>query len=71
MTSKEAMQDVERALGRALADDQASAAERHIRDGRVGQWQGWFTGEQLQAVEERLAKFGLSLAEFGQRGIVS
>lgn len=64
MTTREAMIEAESALGRALANDQRIASERHVRDGKVGKWQEWFSDADVALVNERLARFGLSLEDF-------
>lgn len=63
-TSIDSVKKIEQILGHSLADDQKDPRVSHVKDGRVGKWNGLFTAEDLSFTEKRLAEFDIKMDMF-------
>jgi len=64
LSSKDSMKNIENKIGYAFGDDQNNSKERHVRDGAIGKWKGYFNKDDLKSIENGLNLFDLSLADF-------
>jgi hypothetical protein len=64
LSSKDSMKNIENNIGYAFGDDQIDPKERHVRDGAIGKWKGYFNNDDLKSIEDKLNLFDLSLADF-------
>ena len=64
LSSKDSMKNIENKIGHAVGDDQCDHKERHVRDGAIGKWKGYFFEDDLKKIENGLNIFDLSLADF-------
>ena len=47
-----------------IGSDQVDPNESHIRGGEIGKWRKRLSNDDLEEIQKRLARFGLSLDEF-------
>ena len=60
----ESLRVLEQAMPGALARDQSAADETHMRGGEVGKWKAALDDGDLALISDRLAQFGIGLADF-------
>jgi hypothetical protein len=64
LSCKDSIKRIEKTLGHSLVGDQADPNESHVRGGEVGKWTKHLNNDDLDEIQKRLARFGLSLADF-------
>lgn len=64
LSSKDTLKRIEKSIGHSIAHDQTDPNESHVRDGAIGKWKQHLNENDIQLVQEWLARFGLSLEEF-------
>ena len=65
MAAPENLINLEREQGKTLANDQKiNKGNTHMRDGGTGVWKKHLGDDDLDYVEEKLKRFGLSLRDF-------
>ena len=64
LSSKDSIKKIERTIGHSIGSDQADANESHIRGGETGKWKKHLNNDDREEIQERLARFGLSLDDF-------
>ncbi|UCE47414.1 MAG: sulfotransferase domain-containing protein [Phycisphaerales bacterium] len=64
LSSKDSIKKIEKTLGHSLVGDQTDPNESHVRGGEIGKWKKHLNNDDLQEIQQRLMRFGLSLADF-------
>ncbi len=64
LSSKDSIKRIERTIGHSIGGDQVDPNESHIRGGEIGKWKKHLNNDDLEEIQERLARFGLSLDDF-------